>query len=204
MRANLKFYTILFAAVIGLVLVFLLSPQDKTLGSGTALVLLHGAWVWTGLFAFFAAALLGLSGIVSGNSRIHQLSKSSGVTALIFWLTYLPMSLLVMKANWSGLFFAEPRWKIPFAFAIIALLLQSGLAIINKPAVTSGGNLVYGISLFYLLSRAETILHPDSPVFSGSKNIQQIFILNLVLCLILAILACSWLYRRFSKARIPS
>lgn len=199
MRSNYKFLIVLSAALIGLALVYFLSPQDKTLGTGTSLVLLHGAWVWTGLAAFSAAAIFGLSGILSGKPILHRLSRVCGITALFFWLTYLPMSLLVMQTNWSGLFFEEPRWKIPFAFAIIALFLQSGLAIINKPYLTSVGNLVYGIALIYLLAQADTVLHPNSPIFTGSRSMQISFLLILFLCLILAVLACRWLYQRLSQ-----
>ncbi len=159
-------------------------PVEKKLGVNIRLVYLHGAWVWAGLVSFAAAAVAGLTGLAARAIKWHEYSQSLALTALIFWLTYLPISMLLMQINWGGYFFDEPRWKIPFAFAVIAILLQGGLLLINHPPVSSAANLLFAAALFWSLNQATSILHPDSPIFnSGSASIQLFFILLLLLTL---------------------
>ena len=163
-------------------LVALLSPVEQTLGAGIRLVYFHGAWVWSGLLTFGAAALTGLLGLLfRRNPRWSEWSLALGRTGLFFWLTYLPMSLLVMQVFWGGLFLDEPRWRIPMAFGIAGLLLQIGLWLINSPELTCLGNLVFGAALWWSLARAENILHPNSPVFTSNSILIQIFFVLLVL-----------------------
>ena len=100
------------------------APLEKTLGINARLVYFHGAWVWAALIAFVAAGLVGLAGLVSRRADLHHWSLALGRTAIVFWLAFLPMSLLVMQANWNGLFLDEPRFRVPLNFAIIGVLLQ--------------------------------------------------------------------------------
>lgn len=166
-------------------LVTALAPDERTLGANLRLVLLHGAWVWSGKLFFAAAALSGLAAFF----RPHRWSEWSRILAwcgLAFWLTYLPMSLLVQQQNWGGIFWDEPRWRIPFTFGVVAVLLQIGLAVIGQPRLTGLANTLFGIALWAALGGAENILHPDSPVDqSGSAAIRISFGLLLGLALLL-------------------
>jgi len=165
-------------------LVTALAPAERTLGANLRLVLLHGAWVWSGKLFFAAAALSGLAALF----RPHRWAEWSRILAwcgLAFWLTYLPMSLLVQQQNWGGIFWDEPRWRIPFTFGVVAVLLQIGLAVIGQPRLTGLANALFGIALWAALGGAENILHPDSPVGqSGSAAIRLSFSLLLGLALL--------------------
>jgi hypothetical protein len=181
-----KLWMALFAllALTGLVTFF--GPAERTLGANLRLVVLHGAWVWAGKAAFALAGLTGLGGLLlyRRQSGWAGWSLALGRTGLAFWLTYLPMSLLVMQLNWGGLFFDEPRWRVPFTFGVVAVLLQAGLAVMRIDWLTCAANLAFGIALWAALGQAANILHPDSPIFGGdSTRIQAFFILLLVLSL---------------------
>jgi hypothetical protein len=89
-------------------------------------VYLHGVWVWAALAGFLAAAVVGLAGLVSRRWKLHLWSRALGRSGLFFWITYLPISLWAMQANWNGLYLAEPRWRIGLIFAIGGLLMQIG------------------------------------------------------------------------------
>ena len=130
------------------IIVAALAPIEKTLGSNARLVYFHGAWVWTAMLAFIAAALTGLIGVLSRRLTFHNWSLALGRTGLLFWIAFLPMSLIVMQANWNGLFLDEPRFRIPLNFAIVGLLLQIGLTIFSMPFWSSVANLAYGYRLF--------------------------------------------------------
>jgi hypothetical protein len=171
-----------------------LTPLERTLGGNLRLVYLHGAWVWTGIITFSCAAIAGLAALIFRRFTLHRLSRSLGWTGLFFWITYLPMSLVVMQINWNGLFFDEPRWKIPFTFAVIGILLQAGLLLMNTPWITSLSNFLFASVLLFNLVNMDSILHPDSPVFSsGSAGIKLIFLLLLASTLTMsAVLSAIW------------
>jgi len=102
-------------------------------------------------------------------------------TALLFWLLYLPQSLMVMKANWGGFYFSEPRWQVPMTFAIIGVLLQIGLALINNRQLTAAAMLVYTLALFWRILSLQSVLHPDSPIQQSNSLTMQLYFLALFL-----------------------
>jgi hypothetical protein len=173
-----------FAVTIILIaLLALLGPEEKSLGSNVRIVYLHGAWVLASEAAFIAAGLAGLLGLVMRKDIFHAWSAALGRTGIIFWLTYLPLSLFAMQANWNGLFLAEPRFRLATIFAVTGTLLQVGLWLFNTSWLTSLANLLYIIALRVIFAMAQNIMHPPpSPIFnSGNYVIIGFFIsLNLL------------------------
>lgn len=185
-----------------LALVALLGPEERSLGGNLRLVAVHGAWVWTGKLAFGLAALSGLAALVLRRRQFSAASLALGRTGLFFWLTYLPMSLLLMQLNWGGLFLDEPRWRIPFAFGVAAVLLQAALTLLDRPMLTAAGNLIFGAALWLRLGGLENVLHPDSPIFaSDAARIQVFFILLLAISTAIAAQIAYWLYKRPTPLR---
>lgn len=191
----------LLITLVIIIILTILGPSEKTLGGNLRLVLLHGAWVWSGKVSFGLAALFGAAALI-WHTRAHwlTLSRALAFSGLFFWLTYLPMSLWVMQLNWGGFFFDEPRWRIPFLFGVIAVLLQAGLWMFNNHWLTAAGNLLYGIALWWQLGGITNVLHPEAPVSaSDSSLIQNHFILLIVFAALLAVQLSLWLYERFHK-----
>lgn len=167
-------------------IVTLLGPAEKSLGEHVRVVYLHGAWVWTALAGFAGAAVAGLLGLFSRRKLFYAWSLALGRTGLLFWVTYLPLSIWAMQSNWNGLFLAEPRWRLALAFAISGLLLQVGLAILDRGAFTALGNIVYTALMLYMFGGVENVMHPRSPIWkSGVTNIQFFFAGLLGLTLVL-------------------
>ncbi len=185
-----------------LMVTFWLGPAERTLGARLRLVLLHGAWVWTGKALFLAAAFAGLLGLLKAPPRPipwPSIAQASGLTGLGFWLTYLPMSVLVMRQTWGGIAWQEPRWRVPLLIGLAAVLLQAALWLMHSNALTSIASLGFGLSVWYLLGLTENQLHPDSPVFtSNSWHIPAYFLLLLGLCGLLALQIIVPLYRQLS------
>lgn len=174
-------------------------PPEKTLGENVRIVYLHGAWVWTSLICLGLAALTGFTGLVHKSQRLLRWSRSLGRTGVLFWVAYLPLSMWASQANWNGLYLAEPRWRVAFIFAVTGVLLQIGLALLERPAWTAAANLLYFLALVYALATAERVMHPPSPIFSSdSLRIQIFFILLVALTLLLAgLVAREW--QRFER-----
>jgi len=188
-----------FLTVLGIAVLALFGPEEQSLGSNVKIVYLHGAWVLAAEVAFTAAALVGLLALVLRRERLHQWSAALGRTGIVFWLSYLPLSLWAMEANWNGLFLAEPRFRLALIFAITGTLLQIGLWLIDVDWITSLANIVFIVALRVVFSTASNVMHPPpSPIFnSGLWNI----IIFFVLLNIFAWLAAFFLTRVFLSYR---
>ena len=164
--------------VIVIALLTLFGPEERSLGANVRIVYLHGAWVLAAEVAFIAAALAGLLGLILRKDIIHAWSAALGRTGIVFWLTYLPLSLFAMQANWNGLFLAEPRFRIAMIFAVTGVLLQLGLLLFNISWLTSFSNILYIITLRVVFATAQNVMHPPpSPIFnSGLWNIILFFV----------------------------
>jgi hypothetical protein len=173
------------------------SPLEKTLGVNARVVYLHGAWVWAALASLLGAGLVGLLGLLLRRERLHAWSLALGRAGLLMWVLFLPQSLVVMQANWNGLFLDEPRFRIPLNLAVVGLLLQIGLAFFPVGGWTSLGNLAYAVAVLVVMSSVQAILHPESPIFtSGERQIQLFFLGLLILLLALVFqVARLWLKR---------
>ena len=185
----LFFVTVLVIAVLAL-----FGPEEQSLGSNVKIVYLHGAWVLAAELAFAAAALVGLLAFVMRRERLHQWSAALGRTGIVFWVTYLPLSLWAMQANWNGLFLAEPRFRLALTFAIVGTLMQIGLWLVGMDWVTSLANLVFFIALRVVFSTASNVMHPPpSPIFnSGLWNIIIFFVLLNIFAWLAAYFLTRW------------
>lgn len=172
-----------FISLLAIVILTLFGPEEKSLGANVRLVYVHGAWVLTAEIAFLLAALAGLLGLLLRRDLFHAWSAALGRTGILFWVTYLPLSMLAMQANWNGLFLAEPRFRLAMTFAVTGVLLQIGLWMMNTKWLTSLANILFIIILRIIFSTAENVMHPPpSPIFnSGLWNVIFFFVaLNLL------------------------
>jgi len=181
--------------VLGILALSLLGPQEQSLGANVRIVYLHGAWVLTAEIAFLAAALTGLLALLLRRPALHRWSAALGRAGILFWVTYLPLSLMAMQTNWNGLFLAEPRFRLALTFAVVGLLLQAGLWVLATDWITSAANLLFFAALRFIFSTASNIMHPPpSPIFnSGNYTIIGFFLLLNLLTLLAAFFLTRWL-----------
>lgn len=196
-RRSVLILILLFSSIFTLAL---FGPAERSLGGHVRVVYLHGAWVWTALLAFAGSGILALVGLLGGGPRPLDLSGALAKTATVFWVTYLPLSLWAMQANWNGLFLDEPRWRLGLDFAVVAILAQLAIRVVERQQFSAAVNLAYCILLFSTLAATPSVMHPDSPVFgSGARSIQAFFLLLLLLCL-----AGAWQLTRIAFQTVPS
>ena len=188
-------WLILTLLAIGIYTTF--GPTEHSLGTHIRIVYLHGAWVWASLGAFFAAGVFGGLGLLTRRRTFHCWSGAFGRTGLIFWVTYIPLTLWAMQSNWNGLFLAEPRWKLALVFAISGTLLQIGISLAGVPRLTSALNFGYFISLLVALQQTTNVLHPASPILKSDAWRIQLYFFGLVLLTLLAAWQIAiWWYKR--------
>ena len=184
-----------FITIIVIALLALFGPEEQSLGSNVRIVYLHGAWVLSAELAFVLAGVAGLLALITKRSTLHNWSAALGRTGIIFWVTYLPLSLWAMQANWNGLFLAEPRFRLAAIFAVTGILLQLGLWLMDTDWLTSLANVIYIVALRVIFATADNVLHPPpSPIFnSGNYAIISFF----VALILLSMLAAFFLTRIF-------
>ena len=195
--------TLLFITIIVIALLALFGPEEQSLGSNVRIVYLHGAWVLAAELAFLAAGLTGLIALFTKRDGFHNWSAALGRSGIVFWVTYLPLSLWAMQANWNGLFLVEPRFRLALIFAVTGVLLQLGLWFINMDWVTSLANVVYIVVLRMIFSTADNIMHPPpSPIFnSGNYAIIGFFVSLMLLSLLAVYFLTRWFFQLHSKSR---
>ena len=136
--------------------------------------------------AFIAAALAGLLGLVLRRDLFHTWSAALGRTGIIFWVTYLPLSMFAMQTNWNGLFLAEPRFRLAIIFAVTGILLQVGLWLFGISWLTSFANIVYIVALRVVFATAQNVMHPPSPILDSDAPRIQLWFAGLFALTLLA------------------
>jgi hypothetical protein len=191
-----------FITVLAIAVMSLFGPEEQSLGANVRLVYLHGAWVLTAEIAFIAAALTGLAGLILRRDLFHDWSAALGRTGIVFWVTYLPLSLVAMQTNWNGLFLSEPRFRLALTFAVVGVLLQIGLWMMNNRLLTSIANIAYIIVLRVIFATAANIMHPPpSPIFnSGNYVIIGFFVALNLLTWVAAFFMARWFISLNTKA----
>lgn len=186
----------LAACLIGIGLLTAIGPAERSLGTNVRVVYLHGAWVWAALAAFAGAAAVGLAGLLRRRADWQGWSRALGRAGLLFWITYLPISLWAMETNWNGLFLAEPRWRLALVFAVGGLLLQAGVAIMGEPAWAAAANVLFLLALGLALATTENVMHPPAPILNSDARRIQIYFLGLLLLTVLAAGQVARLFQR--------
>jgi len=183
-----------FITILVIAFISLFGPEEQSLGSNVKIVYLHGAWVLAAELAFAAAALVGLLALILRRQALHNWSAALGRSGIVFWVTYLPLSLWAMEANWNGLFLAEPRFRLALTFAVVGILMQVGLWLVNIDWVTSLANLAFFVALRAVFATASNIMHPPpSPIFSsGLWNIILFFVFLNVFAWLAAYFLTRW------------
>ena len=180
-----SFFWLLLTAI-AIFLVTALAPLEKTLGTSARIIYLHGAWVWSAMITILAAGAVGLAALLARREVLHAWSRALGRAGIVLWVTFLPMSMYVMQISWNGIYLDEPRFRIPFNFAVVGTFLQVGLSFFT-PVWASLANLLYSAALFLAMRSVETILHPDAPILNtDATGIQVFFAVLVILILLLA------------------
>ncbi len=196
MRAKLSPPFYLVISLLFMLALVAFGPAERSLGTGVRLGYLHGAWVWSALISFAAAAVVGIIGLASRKVALQHWSLSLGRVATLLWITYLPMSFWTMQVNWNGLFLQEPRLRLAIDFALIALLVQVAIFVLERPAEGSLLNVAFVGALAWSLARTEQVMHPPSPIFSSdSLTLKIYFTILIAACLVAAWQLTRWIHR---------
>lgn len=186
---------------LGIAVLTMIGPAEKTLGVNVRVVYLHGAWVWASLAAFLVAGIFGLLGLINHRLSFQLWSRALGRTGLVYWIGYLPISMWAMQTNWNGMYLAEPRFRFAVIFAITGLLLQIGATLLEDPVWACAINILYAAALFFGLRSTQNVMHPPSPILSSEAWRIQLYFFLLVLLTVLSTVITAWIWYRADLSR---
>ncbi len=163
-------------------LIAVTAPAERTLGGPNArLVYFHGALVWASILTWFLAAGVGGLAFLLRRDALHRASRGLGLVALLWWVLYIPVSILAANATWANnswnlTFLLEPRFQMAFQAAAVMLLAQALTFFSDRLPVASAANIAVVAALVLLLGVTERILHPPAPIRdTESLRIQAAF-----------------------------
>ena len=182
-------------AVIALALTWA-TPNDATLKGTSKVVYIHGALVWTALLTLTAAGIVGVAALVAmrvkRDNAMHAWTLALGRTGLLFWVAYIPVSLLASRMAWNAVFLAEPRYTTAFRVLAVASIVQVIVFLFNRPALSSGLHVAQAVVLWAMLLTTPSVLHPDNPVLHSAPSIQFFFGLTVLACGVAALQVARW------------
>ena len=162
------------------------APNDVTLRGTSKVVYIHGALVWTSMLTLTAAGGVGLAALATmllkRDNAMHAWALALGRTGLIFWIAYIPVSMLASRMAWNAVFLAEPRYTTAFRVLAVAIIVQVIVFLFNRPAISSGLHVVQAVVLWAMLLTTPSVLHPDNPILRSVPSIQFFFGLMILAC----------------------
>ena len=185
---------------LGALLLFML-PEEKTLGPVIKVVLLHGALVQAGLYAFLVAGALGLVYGAMRSEDVLLWCKAVQHTAVVVWGAYVVSSMVATYMAWGQwIAWDEPRvrasaYVLGFGLAALALAWWVGDALF-----TALLNAVTAVVVWYLVKGAGVIRHPLNPLGPTTADVFRMVTLALLaVALGLAALLAWGLHSRYAR-----
>ena len=166
--------------VLGGALLFFL-PDEATLGGVIKVVLLHGALVQAGLYAFLAAGLLGLAWLVTRRAGLLAWCEAVQKSAVFVWVAYVVSSMVATYMAWGQwIAWDEPRvrssaYVLGFALAALVLTWWVGDALF-----TALLNVVTEGVVWYLVKGAVVVRHPLIPLGPSTSDVFRVYALALL------------------------
>ena len=110
--------SVILSFIVGILLV-LLAPEDKELGSVLKSVYLHGALIGVGFFLFTGVGLVSLISVFRKSSDFSLLFAIEK-TAIVFWVAATIAGNIASQLAWGGIFWREPTLQDTIIISLIS------------------------------------------------------------------------------------
>jgi len=162
-RSNAWVRIVVLLAVAGVWGLFF-APQERTMGVTIRPVYLHVSSTVAGMTMLYAAGGLGLLRTAGLLPRLDGWLRRIWMAGVVMFALGYALSLLAAQVAWGGIFWAEPRVRASVGVLAVGMLVWA-----VSPRVTgkAGGHLLWPTALaviMVMISTAERIIHPESPV----------------------------------------
>ncbi len=192
------------AVLVGLGMVFLYAPTERTMGDVQRIFYFHVASAWVGFFAFFVTCGAGIGYLAQGERRWDILALSSVEVGLTFITMTVITGSLWARPAWGTYWTWEPRLTISAVQLLIYVSYLMLRSAIESPERKARFAAVYGIVAFvtvplsWFAIRWWRTIHPD--LLTGGEGMALSS--RMVQTLLVSILAFTLLYATLLRQRI--
>lgn len=185
---RLNIWKVILSIVV--IMLTLIAPAEKTLGSVVKLIYLHGALSWVSYLLLVVTAVIAAGSLVT--KSWYPIARASLKVSLGFQLVNIVLVPIVTGLTWGVLFaWQEPRVKLTVTLLCLTLAIY---LIEDNFSYTKLGSLlltVPGVVRLITIGRIGRLLHPTNPV--GSSDSMAIKGFSLSIFLVLLALSLIWL-----------
>jgi hypothetical protein len=196
---------VLAASLLALLLVsVVLAPAETRLGNLVKLVYVHGALVWTGLFTFSVAGVVGLVAltmryVIGSSERARHWylgAEATSLAGLIVWIVYAISAMVVTGLTWGQIIaWNEPRVRATGLILVAAVVVFVVARLVDQPDFVAVVSVLMGVVPWVVVRQADVIRHPVDPIGgSGSAAIQGFYWLIVLIVAGLAATLVAWLW----------
>jgi hypothetical protein len=180
-RRKVLFVT--FGLIILAIILALVAPEEKTLGSYIKLIYVHAAVTWVGMLMFVVSGVLALAALVltpllrnktsrMDEARIVDWSSAAQRTAIDFWATSVIVGSIAAYFTWGSMFLQmEPRIQVALFILILGFAVSLLGEMFSARAMRAVLNLALPVSGVVLLSITGKLVHPNN-AFSNSESFE--------------------------------
>lgn len=180
------------ALLMAALLIALIAPEERTLGSSIRSVYIHVALTITGRIGLSIAGLLGLIVLLTGHKGAAAWMQTIGWMALAFFAAGIIASAMSARMTWGGFGLDEPRMRGALQVASITLIVQILHTWLPPSQIRLQGllHMIPVSFLTWMVLSTELVLHPEDPIgTSNATPIQLTFGVLIALCT----LAAAWM-----------
>ena len=194
--------TFLFAGL--WLLLLLLTPPERTLGTIIRWVFAHGSLTQASVYVFLIAALLA-AGYLLGNKKLEDWVNVIAVVAFSLWVLGFLISMIPAKIAWGVLVdFNEPRTQMTLRVIAVGLVFLVLVWWINQARFTAVALIAFAFVLLFLVRSTSLIRHPANPIGESPDRLLPIIYSGIVLSAVLAALSfTAWWVERKSHKSLP-
>ncbi len=179
--------TLLFAAL--WLLLLLLTPPERTLGTIIRWVFAHGSLTQAAVYVFLGAALLA-AGYLLGHDNLLGWMMTLGGIAFGLWILGFLISMIPAKMAWGVLVdFGEPRTQMTLRVIAVGVVFLVLVWWIHQPKFTAIALIIFAFVLLFLVRSTSLIRHPANPVGESPDRILPLIYLGITLSAVLAALS---------------
>lgn len=160
-------------------------PAERTLGETVRVVYIHVALTEAGTLGLYAAGIMGLAVLISGQKTPRLWMQITAGVGLGMLAAGFLVSLVAQQMAWGGIAWQEPRVAAALNVLAVALIVQVLTFWLSNERIR--GALNAGLAGFVVWSglNAQGILHPGAAIStSPSATIRLSFLILVALCVL--------------------
>ncbi|NIL99622.1 MAG: hypothetical protein GTN89_01265 [Acidobacteria bacterium] len=178
------------------VVVVIVAPDERTLGSGIQSVYVHVGLTLAGMTGLILAGVLGLIGLFSSRNRFHAWMLSIGRVGLLLFAAGVAVSLVAAHINWGGVALQEPLLRTSVLLLGVAWIAHLVMPLFSRARWHAVLSLVPALGLAVLVLRAPRVMHPPGAVLPSAPAGMLLTFAGLIVLFLIAGAQLSWYLRR--------